>query len=119
DQTVLRFAEQFSVDVSALDESLRADLWAALGEGPREARGRFLAMAWVGDPRSVVRCEPAAAGDRRGTRRGRRDTPCPRVRPSRLQPARAGPGSVGDGAAARSPRAQLPALQIDRQQSSP
>ena len=37
DQTVLRFAEQFSVDVSALDESLRADLWAALGEGPREA----------------------------------------------------------------------------------
>lgn len=49
DQTVLRFAEQFSVDVSALDESLRADLWAALGEGPREARGRFLAMAWVAD----------------------------------------------------------------------
>lgn len=48
-QTVLRFAEQFSVDVSALDQGLRSRLWAVLGEPPRVARSRLLAMMWVAD----------------------------------------------------------------------
>jgi AhpD family alkylhydroperoxidase len=47
--TILRFAEQFSVDVSDLGDELRSDLWTALNEGPREARGRLLAMTWVAD----------------------------------------------------------------------
>lgn len=46
---VTRFAEQFSIDVSSLDDTQRADLWAALGESPRQARGRLLAMMWVAD----------------------------------------------------------------------
>ena len=49
DRTVLRFAEQFSVDVSALGEQLRGELWAVLGEEPQQARGRLLAMSWVAD----------------------------------------------------------------------
>jgi len=49
DRTVLRFAEQFSVDVSALGEQLRAELWSVLGEEPQQARGRLLAMTWVAD----------------------------------------------------------------------
>lgn len=49
DRTILRFAEQFSVDVSALDDRLRSELWTALGEEPQQARGRLLAMTWVAD----------------------------------------------------------------------
>lgn len=49
ERTILRFAEQFSVDVSALDEQLRSDLWGVLGEEPRQARGRLLTMTWVAD----------------------------------------------------------------------
>lgn len=49
EQTVLHFAEQFSVDVSAIDEELRSRLWSVLGETPAVARGRLLAMMWVAD----------------------------------------------------------------------
>jgi AhpD family alkylhydroperoxidase len=49
ERTIVRFAEQFSVDVSALDVGLRSELWAVLGEGPRHARGRLVAMTWVAD----------------------------------------------------------------------
>jgi AhpD family alkylhydroperoxidase len=49
DRTVLRFAEQFSTDVSALDDRLRSELWTVLGEEPQRARGRLLAMTWVAD----------------------------------------------------------------------
>ena len=49
ERTILRFAEQFSVDVSALDDRLRSELWAVLGQGPRKARGGLLAMTWVAD----------------------------------------------------------------------
>ncbi len=46
---LLRFAEQFSIDVSALDDGLRAELWTVLGQTPKQARGRLLAMMWVAD----------------------------------------------------------------------
>lgn len=49
DRTVLRFAEQFSVDVSAIDDQMRSELWAVLGQEPQQARGRLLAMTWVAD----------------------------------------------------------------------
>jgi alkylhydroperoxidase family enzyme len=49
EQALLRFTEQFSVDVSALTEDLRGELWTLLGETPRQARGRLLAMMWVAD----------------------------------------------------------------------
>jgi hypothetical protein len=56
EQTVLRFAEQFSVDVSGLDDELRSRLWSGLGQPARVARGRLLAMMWVADmvPRVVT-----------------------------------------------------------------
>jgi alkylhydroperoxidase family enzyme len=49
EQTVLRAAEQFSVDVSGIDDDLRERLWSVLGEPPRVARGRLLAMMWLAD----------------------------------------------------------------------
>jgi AhpD family alkylhydroperoxidase len=49
DRTILSFAEQFSVDVSALGDRLRSELWTVLGEEPQQARGRLLAMTWVAD----------------------------------------------------------------------
>jgi hypothetical protein len=49
EHTVLRFAEQFSVDVSGIDDDLRSKLWSTLDEAPRVARGRLLAMMWVAD----------------------------------------------------------------------
>jgi AhpD family alkylhydroperoxidase len=49
DSRIRTFAEQFSVDVSALEDEFLGELWAALGEEPRRARGRLVAMTWVAD----------------------------------------------------------------------
>ncbi|RNL62902.1 carboxymuconolactone decarboxylase family protein [Nocardioides marmoriginsengisoli] len=49
DLVLLRFAEQFSVDVSSVDDELRSDLWSALEQEPAQARGGVVAMTYVGD----------------------------------------------------------------------
>ena len=68
EQTLVRFCEQFSVDVSDIDDALRSELAETLGEGLGEAQGRFVAMTYVADfvPRvrtALDRLFPSTAGD--------------------------------------------------------
>ena len=68
EQTLARFCEQYSVDVSAIDDALRDELAETLGEGLTEAHGHFVTMTYVADfvPRvraTLDRLFPLTPGD--------------------------------------------------------